>query len=433
MSPAIRVDGLSKLYRVGARQQGYKTLRESIADAFWSPLRKLGARVRGSGFRVQKEGDNGQRLSGQNFWALKDVSFEVQPGEVVGIIGRNGAGKSTLLKILSRITEPTSGKIELRGRVGSLLEVGTGFHPELTGRENVYMNGSILGMSHREIQRKFDEIVAFAEIEDFLDTPVKRYSSGMYVRLAFAVAAHLEPEILLVDEVLAVGDANFQRKCISRMRDSACHGHTVLLVSHNMNHLVALTNRSILLERGTISRIGATTELVRHYLAHKQDLLAEERFACDRLDSAVQFRAVRVRNAGDVACTLLAPDRSIEVEFEILVREATSAQIAFRLNRSEDSLTVLTSALSDERAETTSRLSRGSHRFTCRIPSHFLVPGRYFLLIAANVPGRPAYDLIERALHFEVLNAGSLTSIDGRLGIVAPSLNWTHDSAYTLS
>src|SRR5688500_17011299 len=212
MMPAIRVDGLSKLYRVGARQKGYTTLREAIADACWAPVKRFRER---SGFGVQRSegngsGDKGQgtgdRMQGEEFWALRDVSFEVQPGEVVGIIGRNGAGKSTLLKILSRITQPTSGRAELYGRVGSLLEVGTGFHPELTGRENIFLNGAVLVMKRAQIKRKFDEIVAFAEIDRFLDTPVKRYSSGMYMRLAFAVAAHLEPEILLVDEVLAVGD-----------------------------------------------------------------------------------------------------------------------------------------------------------------------------------------------------------------------------------
>jgi lipopolysaccharide transport system ATP-binding protein len=288
MPPAIKVSGLSKLYQVGARQQGYKTLRESLADAFWSPVNRIRKsfvqRDLADGAEGQTE-DRGQRsevsksspeprtlnpepsarLSGENFWALKDVSFEVQPGEVVGIIGRNGAGKSTLLKVLSRITEPTSGNIELRGRVGSLLEVGTGFHPELTGRENIYMNGSILGMSRREIHRKFDEIVAFSEIEDFLDTPVKRYSSGMYVRLAFAVAAHLEPEILIVDEVLAVGDASFQDKCIRKMREVSSHGRTVLFVSHNMVAVQSLCTRGVILEQGRVTFTGDAKEAVTAY------------------------------------------------------------------------------------------------------------------------------------------------------------------------
>lgn len=240
MTPAIRVENLGKCYRVAHNQErgGYRTLRDSIVDAVKAPFRRI---MRG-----------GQPTGAEDFWALKDVSFEVHPGEVVGIIGRNGAGKSTLLKILSRITKPTKGRIEMNGRVGSLLEVGTGFHPELTGRENICLNGSILGMSKREIDRKFDEIVAFAEIEKFLDTPVKRYSSGMYVRLAFAVAAHLEPEILIVDEVLAVGDTEFQKKCFGKMNEARRGGKTVLFVSHNLTAVRSLCVRGITMEGGRL-------------------------------------------------------------------------------------------------------------------------------------------------------------------------------------
>ena len=214
-------------------------------------------------FRSSAESDRG---TADEFWALKDVSFEVQPGEVIGIIGRNGAGKSTLLKVLSRITEPSEGWIEMRGRVGSLLEVGTGFHPELTGRENIYLNGAILGMSRREIARKFDEIIAFAEIEKFLDTPVKRYSSGMFVRLAFAVASHLEPEILIVDEVLAVGDAAFQKKCLGKMDKVSRTGRTVLFVSHNMAAIKALCHRAILFDAGRVDHDGCVDDAVNRYL-----------------------------------------------------------------------------------------------------------------------------------------------------------------------
>jgi lipopolysaccharide transport system ATP-binding protein len=235
MRPIIHVEGLGKQYRVGAQRKPYRTIRESVGDVIRSPWRHL------------RSGRNEERL-----WVLKDISFDVNPGEVVGIIGRNGAGKSTLLKIISRITEPTRGCVELYGRVGSLLEVGTGFHPELTGRENIYLNGAILGMKKAEIKRRFDEIVAFAEIETFLDTPVKRYSSGMYMRLAFSVAAHLEPEILLVDEVLAVGDAAFQNKCLGKMGEVARGGRTVLFVSHNMNAIRRLCGRAILLNSGSV-------------------------------------------------------------------------------------------------------------------------------------------------------------------------------------
>jgi len=283
---AIRVEGLGKRYRLG-QQVGYKTLRETFFLAYHTPTRILGQRVR----RMRWTEDRGPKtevaglpspvpspqspVSGpqspvpsqsDHIWALKDVSFEVNRGEAVGIIGRNGSGKSTLLKILSRITAPTEGCVEVHGRLGSLLEVGTGFHPELTGRENIYLNGAVIGMKRAEVNRKFDEIVAFAEIEKFLDTPVKRYSSGMYVRLAFAVAAHLEPEILIVDEVLAVGDAQFQKKCLGKMGDVAREGRTVLFVSHNMSAIRQLCPRSMLLENGRILQAGPASEVIDSYL-----------------------------------------------------------------------------------------------------------------------------------------------------------------------
>jgi len=256
MAPAIRIDNLSKRYFVDhearARTGSYRTLRESLSDLAAAPLRRL----RGE-----------RRATREEFWALKDVSVDVQPGEVLGIIGPNGAGKSTLLKILSRITKPTAGRVELNGRVGSLLEVGTGFHPELTGRENIYLNGSILGMRKRDIDSSFDAIVAFADIEQFLDTPVKRYSSGMYVRLAFAVAAHLEPEILIIDEVLAVGDAEFQAKCIGKMQDISGIGRTVIFVSHNMPLLQRLCTSAVLLAHGQVQSVGPSAQIIDTYLA----------------------------------------------------------------------------------------------------------------------------------------------------------------------
>jgi lipopolysaccharide transport system ATP-binding protein len=250
----IRVEGLGKSYRL--RHERYEALRDVITDRF----RSLGRRLVGRASAPDAGGEE------EEFWALRDVGFDVKRGEVLGIIGRNGAGKSTLLKVLSRITEPTEGRVTIRGRVASLLEVGTGFHPELTGRENIYLNGAILGMTRSEIRRKFDEIVAFAETERFLDTPVKRYSSGMYVRLAFAVAAHLEPDILVVDEVLAVGDAEFQRKCLGKMRDVSQGGRTVLFVSHNMAAVQALCGRGVLLDRGRVVFDGRASEAVRQYL-----------------------------------------------------------------------------------------------------------------------------------------------------------------------
>jgi len=259
---AIRVEGLSKQYPIGARPARYKMLRDTLAGMIATPVRALrsGAAFRGRNGRDPKDGD-------QKFWALKDLSFEVRRGEVVGIIGRNGAGKSTLLKILSRITEPTTGYADVYGRIGSLLEVGTGFHPELTGRENVYLNGAILGMRRAEIDRKFDEIVTFSEVETFIDTPVKHYSSGMYLRLAFAVAAYLDPEILIVDEVLAVGDREFQKKCLGKIDDVSGQGRTVLFVSHNMSVVKSLCRRSVLLEQGQIACDGETSQVIGHYLS----------------------------------------------------------------------------------------------------------------------------------------------------------------------
>jgi lipopolysaccharide transport system ATP-binding protein len=248
---AIKVQHLGKQYRLGGKQASYSTFRETLVNAAANPLLWL----------------KGERKTDQNtFWALDDVSFEVNQGDAIGIIGRNGAGKSTLLKILSRITSPTRGRVDIYGRVGTLLEVGTGFHPELSGRENIYLNGAILGMSRIEIARKFDEIVAFSEIERFLDTPVKHYSSGMYVRLAFAVAAHLEPEILVVDEVLAVGDAAFQKKCLGKMGDVAHEGRTVLFVSHNMTAIQNLCKNCIFIDKGKINTIGPTEGIVKQYL-----------------------------------------------------------------------------------------------------------------------------------------------------------------------
>ncbi|MBN1569586.1 MAG: ABC transporter ATP-binding protein [Acidobacteria bacterium] len=261
---AIRVEDLGKLYHLGALQGNYRTLRETLMSSFAGPIRRMCSRF---GHSTARSSTKSETQSGKDFiWALKNVSFEVRHGEVIGVIGRNGAGKSTLLKVLSHITEPTEGKVQVRGRVGSLLEVGAGFHPELTGRENVYLNGAILGMKKKEITRKFDEIVAFAEVEKFLDTPVKRYSSGMYVRLAFAVAAHMEPEVLLVDEVLAVGDTGFQRKCLGKMGNVAQEGRTVLVVSHNMAIIQKLCEKSLLLNSGKIVAYDATPNVLTKYL-----------------------------------------------------------------------------------------------------------------------------------------------------------------------
>jgi lipopolysaccharide transport system ATP-binding protein len=305
MKPIIRITNVGKQYRLNTRQVPYETLRDAIAQAVRAPLRTLQRR--------------NQRMSGEMFWALRDVSFEVQAGEVWGIIGSNGAGKSTLLKILSRITEPTTGRIELYGRIGSLLEVGTGFHPELTGRENVYLNGAMLGMKRAEIVHKFDEIVSFSEIEQFIDTPVKFYSSGMYMRLAFAVAAHLEPEILIVDEVLAVGDLSFQKKCLGKMGDVAKAGRTVLFVSHNVLAVQSLCNRIVWLHQGQIHDEGQPSEVVSKYLRTSVSARSEQ--VWNDLQTApgntqIRIRAARVKPANGLPSDPINVSTPIVMEFE---------------------------------------------------------------------------------------------------------------------
>jgi lipopolysaccharide transport system ATP-binding protein len=315
----IQVNNLSKQYRIGARE-GYKTFRESLADAARAPFQGI-AKV----FYPQSATRNPQS---NTIWALKDVSFEVKEGEVMGIIGRNGAGKSTLLKILSQITEPTKGRVELRGRVGSLLEVGTGFHPELTGHENTYLYGAILGMDRREVTRKFDEIVAFAEIEKFVDTPVKRYSSGMYMRLAFAVAAHLETEILLVDEVLAVGDTDFQKKCLGKMGDVAHEGRTVLFVSHNMTTIQTLCGRCLLLRGGRIASDGISSQVVAEYL-HTGAGSGEVIFGAETERSGTgkaQYKVARLLDGQNqvISSIPMGQDLKVELHFEIHQDKLTS-------------------------------------------------------------------------------------------------------------
>lgn len=300
----IKAEGLGKSYQIGhqGQRERYTALRDVMASGVRRALSRTRRLLRGELDLASEEVEE--------FWALRDVSFEVKRGEVLGIIGRNGAGKSTLLKVLSRITEPTAGRVTLRGRVASLLEVGTGFHPELTGRENIFLNGAILGMTRAEIKRKFDEIVAFAEVEKFLDTPVKRYSSGMYVRLAFAVAAHLEPEILVVDEVLAVGDAEFQKKCLGKMQDVSRGGRTVLFVSHNMAAVTALCPRSILLADGVIVTDGDSDSVIQQYLSTSDDLLTAEFSSDPSLPSItrVSVDAGELRNGSiDVSIDFRSP------------------------------------------------------------------------------------------------------------------------------
>lgn len=411
MVAALHIENLSKRYFVDheASAASYRMLRESLATLAAQPFRRL------SGQR---------RASREEFWALKDVSFDVQQGEVVGIIGRNGAGKSTLLKILSRITRPTRGRAVLEGRVGSLLEVGTGFHPELTGRENVYLNGSILGLRKREIDERFDQIVAFAEIEQFLDTPVKRYSSGMYVRLAFAIAAHLDPEILIIDEVLAVGDTAFQRKCLGCLESLGKSGRTVLFVSHDLNAVAKLTTRSFLLERGSLTNSGQTSAVIHSYLKYSEGYCSEWSRELQPDDERPAILKIRSLDRDLQRGAIFDADQPFFVELECWFPRSVEAQLAFRLNSDVQSETVFTTSSADGQ-DRAARFPAGHIVARCKIPAHLLVPGRYHVLAALNNYKGPRFDLVERALSFEVSEVGSLTCHDGRLGKVAPLLEWT--------
>jgi lipopolysaccharide transport system ATP-binding protein len=385
----IRVERLGKCYRIRhERGQPYVALRDVIAD-----------RVRGLWRRPAS------RAAFEDYWALSEVSFDVTRGDVVGVIGRNGAGKSTLLKVLSRITEPTTGRVELDGHVASLLEVGTGFHPELTGRENIFLNGAILGMTRAEIRRKFDEIVAFAEIDRFLDTPVKRYSSGMYVRLAFAVAAHLEPEILVVDEVLAVGDAQFQKKCLGKMGDVARSGRTVLFVSHNMAAVAALCNRAILLRGGRVALDSGPDAAIRHYLneaAAGPSSLADvprkgsgrARFTGFHLEDDQGTATVSVQSGDDVrlvfefACDPAEVGRSFDVGFGI---HTVYDEVLFVLYASYVGQPL------------TAAKPRG--RFVCRIPNFPLSPGTYHVV--------PRIEINAVEADFPQAPVGTIDVVDG--------------------
>ena len=414
--PIIRVENLGKCYRLQHEsRERYTALRDVIT-------RKVKGLFRPAA-RAQAQG-----ASQEDFWALKDVSFEVKPGEVVGIIGRNGAGKSTLLKILSRITEPTKGRITLKGRVASLLEVGTGFHPELTGRENIYLNGAILGMTRSEIKSKFDEIVAFAEVEKFLDTPVKRYSSGMYVRLAFAVAAHLEPEILVIDEVLAVGDAAFQKKCMGKMQDVARgEGRTILFVSHNIGAIASLCTQGLLLKAGSLQVIGDTQTAIREYLADGMDQGYEVRFADNHPgsgDDVVRVRGARVRTLEGL------------LQGSIGVGESAWVEVDYDLFKSEPSPRINLHFSTDDGAyafasieNTQTRRGPGSYRARMRLPENFLNGKTYIVTIyVTSFEPTHVHALLNDVLILNVIDdLGSITrqTYNGSVpGAVRPLLDW---------
>ncbi len=368
--PIVTVEGLSKEYRIGGREKVPQTFREAASDWLRSPFRK----VRRFGAAPPQD---------ERFYALKDVSFEVRAGEALGIIGKNGAGKSTLLKILSEVTRPTAGRVELCGRVSSLLEVGIGFHPELTGRENVYLNGVILGMRRAEVRKKFDEIVAFSEIERFIDTPVKRYSSGMYVRLAFAVAAHLDPDILIMDEVLAVGDALFQKKCLRKVEEVGTEGSTVLLVSHNMAAVRQLCRRVLWLEDGRIRREGRAVEVADEYL--QESLPAESladipaRVAAMPPDPAFRMTGIGIRQQGQ-PCNVVRNGLPVEIELRYRVLERIQGLRVFFDLCDEDG-TILIRSFHDDDADSMSDVGPGEYVSTGVVPAELLAPRTYELRI----------------------------------------------------
>ncbi len=414
---AIRVEGLGKRYRIGAPAMNYRTLRESVSGMIHSPTSWL----RGMGT------DGGLNT----IWALKDVTFEVKVGQVLGVIGRNGAGKSTLLKILSRVTDPTEGLGEIHGRVGSLLEVGTGFHPELTGRENIFLNGAILGMHRVEIDRKFDEIVDFSEVGSFIDTPVKRYSSGMYLRLAFAVAAHLEPEILVVDEVLAVGDAEFQRKCLGKMSDVAQQGRTVLFVSHNMSAILRLTQETIVIEKGRLAMRASTPQAVDYYLSQGYSQEGQRIWERDELPpDAAPFRPIAVRllnMKGIVVDTVRSVDACmVELEYE-LDAPITGLRIGVYLMSTRGEY-IFTSFDTDEAARFEQMGTRpvGHYISRCTIPADFLNEGRFVIGVNASSYRVRRYFQDEKALTFTVdaVGAPGMQWPEPRMGAIRPRLDW---------
>lgn len=416
--PAIRVQNIGKRYRIGTRTALRRNFGEALLHLAAAPWRR---------WRAMGE----SAPAAETLWALRGVSFDVQPGEVVGLIGSNGAGKSTLLKILSRITTPTTGEITLRGQVRSLLEVGTGFHPELTGRENVYLNGAILGMRKAEIDRQFDAIVAYAEIERFLDTPVKRYSSGMYVRLAFAVAAHLQPEILIVDEVLAVGDAAFQAKCLGTMGRVAKAGRTVLFVSHNMAAVRSLCSRGVVLHQGQVEYDGPIGEAMDRYLTRGTALSGCATFTPDAARQA-EIVAVEVRGPNNQATELLDAARGGSLRLRYQVRDWPQGAYVAVLISTASGVDVLWSC--DTRAVAALEHPRpaGEYEGIVQIPAGLLAAGRYVVSAGINDPRRDrTYDYRQRCVQFEVVDSHSLLA---QLGVRSPCpvalpLEWMTESA----
>jgi len=417
MSIAINVDGLGKTFQIGGKQKSYYRLTDQLVDTIMAPFRRAGNLMRGQA--------GGAADLNETIWALKDVSFQIKPGEVVGIIGRNGAGKSTLLKIMSGISDPTQGYIDIYGRVGSLLEVGTGFHPELTGRENIYLNGAILGMKKAETESKLDEIIAFAEIDKFLDTPVKHYSSGMYVRLAFSVAAHLEPEILLVDEVLAVGDMAFQRKCLGKMDDVAQAGRTVLFVSHNMGLLQQLCERGIFLQHGTVHTDGTIIKAVDAYLQTLEQAKSQDLSKRTDRKGVGDARLVHaeVTTHGNGPSSILKTGQPARFVFCV---NASVPGIACNFFIYDSIGQPVTSFYSRVRGPDDTFDPNNDLTFVCDLDEFLLLPGRYRIDVAI-VGDNKLQDFIEAAAAFEVADGdvgGRMAQHDGKFSVMLAH-RWT--------
>jgi lipopolysaccharide transport system ATP-binding protein len=419
-APMITVENLGKRYLIGPKRSRNDGLRHAIEEAVRNPLKWFRNRSR--------------ERSREEFWALKDVSFDVKQGDVVGIIGRNGAGKSTLLKLLSRITEPTSGRISLKGRVASLLEVGTGFHQELTGRENIYLNGAILGMSRSEIRRKFDEIVAFSEVEQFLDMPVKRYSSGMYVRLAFAVAAHMEPDILVIDEVLAVGDTAFQQKCLGKIDQvSTREGRTVLFVSHNMGVISRLCKTTILLESGKLRCVGETAHMISQYLNSGANVHGARTWSNHAASEDRVFvpRALRVRNKFGTVGTDIDITKPVSVEFSYRVMGSIPRfRVSLRFLASDGSV-AFHSADSTHPSYDEKPTTPGDYVTRCIVPGNLLNEGQYWITVSADVPFQQTLFVEETAVAFTVAQTGGVNSRFSEKwpGAVCPQLEWSTEGS----
>lgn len=411
--PIIRVENLSKKYIIGhQQQQPYKTLRDVMANTAKSLKSKL----------LKPFGKQSVNPYREEFWALKDVSFEIKQGDRVGIIGRNGAGKSTLLKILSRITEPTKGRISIKGRIASLLEVGTGFHPELTGRENIYLNGAILGMSKSEIKKKFDSIVEFAEVENFLDTPVKHYSSGMYVRLAFAVAANLDPEILVVDEVLAVGDIEFQKKCLSKMEEVSQEGRTVLFVSHNMGAISSLTDRVCWINGGRLKMIDSTNKVIASYLNEGYQQVSVWQ-ASRSNKNPMQILKAEIKSDDEL---IIDVRKGFQIIIEYVVREITFGGIVAAIVHASDGTPLISTEDVDKNLELLNRRLPGHYRTAVKIPGDWLNSGTYMLRLVATIPYQVQFESIE-ALRFELVETGNPKLRSHKQAYFLPYLNWQHE------